>query len=48
LGLSIVYGIVERWGGRIRIDSTEGEGTAVYVLVPLEPHNTTNRRGSNE
>ncbi|MBT6286396.1 MAG: ATP-binding protein [Rhodospirillaceae bacterium] len=48
MGLSIVYGIVERWGGRIRIGSTEGEGTAVYVLVPLELHNTTERRGPIE
>jgi signal transduction histidine kinase/CheY-like chemotaxis protein len=31
LGLSTVYGIVERAGGRVRIDSTPGRGTTVTL-----------------
>ena len=35
LGLSTVYGIVRRTGGRIEIDSTPGRGTSVNVRLPL-------------
>jgi PAS domain S-box-containing protein len=35
LGLSTVYGIVRRAGGRIEIDSTPGRGTTVTVRLPL-------------
>jgi len=35
LGLSVVHGIVRSCGGDIRIDSTPGKGTAVYVRLPL-------------
>jgi nitrogen-specific signal transduction histidine kinase/CheY-like chemotaxis protein len=34
LGLSTVYGIVQRVGGRVRIDSVPGVGTTVEVLLP--------------
>ncbi len=33
LGLSIVYGIVERAGGQVRIDSEPGRGTAVRIQL---------------
>jgi PAS domain S-box-containing protein len=34
LGLSMVYGIVERHEGRLEIESTPGEGTAVRLRLP--------------
>ncbi len=37
LGLSVARHWVRRHGGRLRISSVEGEGTCVYVDLPLEP-----------
>ncbi len=34
LGLSVVYGIVERHGGRIRVDSQVGQGTTFTIRLP--------------
>jgi hypothetical protein len=34
LGLSIVHGIVDRHGGRIRVDSRVGEGTTFRITLP--------------
>jgi PAS domain S-box-containing protein len=36
LGLSVVYGIIEQWGGRIEVESEVGEGTEFRILLPLE------------
>jgi signal transduction histidine kinase len=36
LGLSVVYGIVERHGGALRIESTVGTGTTVTVTLPVQ------------
>lgn len=35
LGLSMVYGIVERHGGKVMIDSAENEGTVFTVRLPI-------------
>jgi signal transduction histidine kinase/CheY-like chemotaxis protein/HAMP domain-containing protein len=35
LGLSVVYGIVSRHGGRVRIDSRENVGTTVTIQLPV-------------
>ncbi|MCB2148925.1 MAG: PAS domain S-box protein [Deltaproteobacteria bacterium] len=35
LGLSITSGIVEDYGGKIHIDSTEGQGTTFYLSFPV-------------
>ena len=42
LGLSVVYGIVERHGGALRIESTVGTGTTVTVTLP-PPRNLRRR-----
>ena len=34
MALSLVYGIVESHGGRIQVQSREGEGTCVSVVLP--------------
>lgn len=35
LGLSITYGIIERHGGSIRVESVPGKGTTFVTLIPL-------------
>ena len=35
LGLAMVYGIVERHGGNIEIESVHGEGTTIRLVLPL-------------
>ena len=35
LGLSVVYGVVERHGGRLSIESAPGAGTTVTIRLPL-------------
>lgn len=37
LGLTIVFGIVKKHDGFIRIDSAPGKGTKVHVFLPLKP-----------
>lgn len=37
LGLSQVYGIAQQSGGTVRVDSVEGEGSAVEVWLPAAP-----------
>ena len=35
LGLSIVKGLVDRMGGKLKLESVEGEGTEFFVAFPL-------------
>jgi two-component system NtrC family sensor kinase len=37
LGLSITYGLVQRLGGKIDLQSEEGKGTTFTVRLPLKP-----------
>ena len=36
LGLSITYGIINKLGGQINVESTEGEGAVFTVALPAE------------
>ncbi|MCK9362004.1 MAG: ATP-binding protein [Syntrophales bacterium] len=40
LGLSISYGIIERHGGKIEVQSTIGKGTTFVIKLPLFPQGT--------
>jgi PAS domain S-box-containing protein len=49
LGLAQVYGIAQQAGGTLRIESEEGKGTSVHILlpggaIPLEPEAEEARR----
>ncbi len=40
LGLSICYGIIERLGGSIEVESQPGEGTSFYIYLPIHSPST--------
>ena len=37
LGLAVVYGIVQRHGGRIEVESKVGQGTVFHLRLPRRP-----------
>jgi two-component system sensor histidine kinase HydH len=53
LGLAIVHNIIESHGGEIRVDSKQGKGTSVTILLPASAEDSEgitgdrNQRGSS-
>jgi len=45
LGLAIVRGLVEAHGGHVRVESTEGEGSAFFVRLPRDGGPTAEKVG---
>lgn len=43
LGLAVVYGIVQRHGGRIDLESTPGQGTTFHLHLPRRPRGQAER-----
>jgi signal transduction histidine kinase len=39
LGLSITYGIIERHGGSISVESVKGAGTTFRMIIPVDAQN---------
>ena len=37
LGLSVVQGIVQDWGGSVRLDTAPGKGACIHIRLPLFP-----------
>ncbi len=41
IGMAIVYRIVEEHGGRVAVESREGQGTEITVVLPVAPDSKT-------
>ncbi len=44
LGLSVSYGIIERHGGKIEVQSKVNEGTTFTIKLPLSPQGKRDAR----
>jgi two-component system NtrC family sensor kinase len=44
LGLAITYGIVQKMGGRLKVESKEGQGTTFYIFLLKKPSSNTEER----
>jgi signal transduction histidine kinase len=47
LGLSVAYGTVQRYGGTLTVESTEGQGTTVEVSLPTASAATVVSKGTS-
>jgi signal transduction histidine kinase/ligand-binding sensor domain-containing protein len=47
LGMAIAYGIIEKHGGRITVESIVGKGTAFTIVLPASPSDTTAKGTQN-
>ncbi|MBI4295372.1 MAG: response regulator [Chloroflexi bacterium] len=43
LGLSVVYGIVSRHGGKVAVESEEGKGSTFYIKLPISSQAATSK-----
>lgn len=48
LGMSVVYSSINRWGGRILLDSTPNKGTTISIYLPIwqETHTASQKPAS--
>ncbi len=42
LGLSLVYGIVQKWGGKISVKNTKRKGACFTIYIPVEKYKKIN------
>ena len=48
LGLSICYGLVGKWGGRIRAENMSGGGARFWFTIPLKPAQASAEEAAQE
>ena len=48
IGLSVVDGIVHRYGGHVLVDSVVGHGTRIEILLPIPPEPTPARASEGD